>query len=38
MKKRGINDMQINLENEIEGKYTLKVNLEGTEYTGYLIR
>ena len=31
----GINNIQINLENEIEGIYTLKVNLEGTEYTGY---
>lgn len=34
----GINNIQINLENEIEGIYTLKVNLEGTEYTGYFIR
>lgn len=34
----GRNNIQINLENEIEGIYTLKVNLEGTEYTGYFIR
>ena len=34
----GINNIQINLENEIEGIYTLKVSLEGTEYTGYFIR
>ena len=34
----GINNIPINLENEIEGIYTLKVNLEGTEYTGYFIR
>lgn len=34
----GTNNIQINLENEIEGIYTLKVNLEGTEYTGYFIR
>lgn len=34
----GTNNIQINLENELEGIYTLKVKLEGTEYTGYFIR
>lgn len=34
----GTNNIQVNLEDEVEGTYTLHVNIEGTEYTGYFIR
>ncbi len=34
----GTNNIQINLVNELEGTYTLHLNIEGTEYTGYFIR
>lgn len=31
----GTNNIQINMENEPEGTYTLRMNMAGTEYTGY---
>lgn len=34
----GTNNIQINMENEPEGAYTLRMNMAGTEYTGYFIR
>ena len=34
----GTNSIQINLEDEPEGTYTLHLNMEGTEYTGYFIQ
>lgn len=34
----GTDKIEINLANELEGTYTLHLNIEGTEYTGYFIR
>ena len=31
----GTNKIQINIENEPEGTYTLYLNIRGAEYTGY---